>query len=366
MKLEKLILRDFRNYSELTLSFAEGVTVFTGENAQGKTNLVEAVYLCCTGRSHRTAHDKELIRRGCEQAYVRCDAAHRDGMHRVELGLNASGRKSLRVNGLPARRLGELMGHVNAVIFSPEDLNMLRGGPGGRRRFMDMEISQSNAVYFYELQTYQRALLQRNALLKGLRLRERDADTLDVWDEQLARSGARIALRRREFFTRLEPLAVALHERIAKDSVLSLRYRGCVESDREDEAEAELLEKLRRSRDVDLRLLATQAGPHRDDIAFAIDGAELRAYGSQGQQRTVAIALKLAELAILEQSTGESPVLILDDVLSELDENRRRSLLCAVGDTQTLITCVRVEAELAALGVAAQTYQVHQGAVKKQ
>lgn len=365
MKLKTLTLHHYRNYASLVFQAGDGITIFTGANAQGKTNLVESVYLCCTGRSHRTSRDKELIARDSDQAYVRADTVHRDGTHCVELGLSRTGRKSLRVNGLPARRLGELMGHVNAVIFSPEDLLLVRGGPAGRRRFMDMEISQGNALYFYELQAYQKALTQRNALLRGLRARPADADTLDIWDEQLATSGARIALRRREFFGQLERYAVELHAHISGGGQLALRYHASVDEADEAGAARELLDKLKKNRDTDIRLLATSVGPHRDDLSFLVDGEDLRGFGSQGQQRTVAVALKMAELSIMEQVTGEMPILILDDVLSELDEYRRRSLLTAVGDAQTLITCVRVEAELAALDVPTTTYCIEHGTLKK-
>lgn len=366
MKLKALSLRDYRNYAALDYEFGDGITLFSGDNAQGKTNLVEAVYLCCTGRSHRTARDRDLIMHNKDHAYVCVDTVHGDGQHRVELSVKRGGRKSLRINGLPAQRLGEMMGHVNAVIFSPEDLYLVRGDPQGRRRFMDMEISQGSAMYFYNLQNYIKALSQRNALLKQMNYQGDGDGTLDIWEEQLALYGAHISIARQAFFAQLRRQAIALHERIAPDSTLDIRLHACAEAEDYDQAHQQILDKLQRTRQRDIRTQSTGTGPHRDDLSFTIDGRDLRLYGSQGQQRTAAVALKLAELDILHKTTGEMPVLILDDVLSELDPLRRQRLLEAVQGVQTLVTCVQGGEEFAALDMPIRSVRVKCGTLHPQ
>jgi DNA replication and repair protein RecF len=363
LHLTRLTLARYRNLAPLTLEPGPGTAVFVGRNAQGKTNIVESVYFCCTGRSHRTAHDRELIRWDEPNAYIRADAAHRDGPHSVEIGLNANGRKSIKVNGLPARRAGELMGHVNSVMFSPEDLSLVKSGPAVRRRFLDMDISQTDAAYFYDLQTYQKALMQRNALLKSVAFNPKLMDTLDVWDEQLARAGGRIVVKRRAFAANLFEAAVGVHGRLASAEKLEARYMASLESEGAEAASEELRLLLERAREGDVRRGATSQGPHRDDFTLLVNGYDLRLYGSQGQHRTAALALKLGELGVMRDSTGEQPILILDDVLSELDAARRAGLLRAVEGIQTFITCVKVEDEMRKLPMA--LYDVQDGKVNR-
>lgn len=361
MYLTRLTLARYRNLAPLTLEPGPGTAVFVGRNAQGKTNIVESIYFCCTGRSHRTQHDRELIRWNEQNAYVRADALHRDGPHSVEIGLSAVGRKLMKINGLPARRAGELMGHVNAVMFSPEDLSLVKSGPAVRRRFLDMDISQTDAQYFYDLQTYQKALMQRNSLLKGINFNPKLMDTLDVWDEQLARSGGRIVVKRRAYAAKLFEAAVEMHGRLASGEKLEARYMAALESNAPHEAVEELKRLLLRAREGDVKRGATSQGPHRDDFTLFVNGYDLRLYGSQGQHRTAALALKLGELGVMRDAAGEQPLLILDDVLSELDAARRAGLLGAVDGIQTFITCVKVEDEMRKLPMA--LYDVHEGKV---
>lgn len=363
MHLKSLTLARYRNLAPLTLEPGPGTAVFVGKNAQGKTNIVESIYYCCTGRSHRTNHDRELIRWNEQTAYIKAEAQHRDGTHSVEIGLNQLGRKLLKVNGLPARRAGELMGHVNAVMFAPEDLELVKSGPAVRRRFLDMDISQTDANYFYDLQTYQKALAHRNALLKSITFNPKLIDTLDVWDEQLASSGARIFVKRRRFAALLFEAAVLAHGKLAAAERLEARYLASLESGTVSEAAEELKRLLLSGREGDVKRGSTGQGPHRDDFTLLVNGYDLRLYGSQGQHRTAALAMKLAELDVMREATGEQPILILDDVLSELDGSRRAGLMQAVQGIQSFITCVKVEDEMRHAPMA--LYEVNNGQVRK-
>jgi DNA replication and repair protein RecF len=363
MHLTHLTLSRFRNLSPLDLSPGPGITVLVGRNAQGKTNVVESIYFCCTGRSHRTSHDREMIRWNEETAYIQAEAVHRDGTHTVEIGLRADGKKLLKVNGLPARRAGELLGHVNAVMFSPEDLSLVKQGPAVRRRFLDMDISQTDANYFYDLQTYQKALLQRNSLLRGISFNPKLMDTLDVWDEQLSKAGGRISVKRRQFAAALFRASVEAHGKLAAGERLETKYMAGLEAAEAGEAAEELARQLRAARELDVKRGTTGQGPHRDDFTMLVGGHDLRLYGSQGQHRTAALALKLGELGVMREAVGEQPMLILDDVLSELDGQRRAGLIRAVEGIQTFITCVKVEDEMR--GLPMDLYDVRRGKVSR-
>ncbi len=341
MRAQWLQLNDFRNYARAELRAAAGITALTGDNAQGKTALLEALYLCCTGRSHRTPRDRELIRWGQPLARVAVVVEQSDGSHEVEIALPEAGRKQVKVNGTAIARSGELMGHVCGVLFSPEDLSLVKDGPAERRRFIDMELSQIRPAYYYALQRYQRALTQRGRLLRDGFRDESLLKTLPSWDEQLASSGASIIEYRRAFSQKLAAHAGRVHAGLSGgQEVLDVRYACSINS---DESGAELAQALYgaldRARSSDLARGATSVGPHRDDLALTLNGVDARAYGSQGQQRSCALSLKLAELKVMHEETGEHPILMLDDVLSELDPSRRRQLLEALGDVQTLITC---------------------------
>ena len=348
MILTQLTVKNFRNYEALELSFAPGLSVFTGRNAQGKTNLLEAIHVLCTGRSHRTARDKEMIRHDddmsfAERAYIAAVCRQRDGDHQLEVALTHRGRKAVRVNGSSITRLGDLMGHMNAVMFSPEDLNLIKDGPAWRRRFMDMTLSQARGGYFFLLQRYQRALLQRNELLKRIQREGKGEETIEVWEAQLAEAGAALSLRRRDFAEFLSVNARAIHGRLTNDQEqLEIRYESALEGNLQQRQE-QLAELLLRNRQRDIRLGATTAGPHRDDLAVRINGADARSDASQGQRRTAVLSMKLAELKLMEEMTSEAPILLLDDVFSELDGARREMLQDYIGRVQTFITCVDLE-----------------------
>ena len=298
-----------------------------GDNAQGKTNALEAVYLTCAGRSHRTRQDRELIRWGSDFASVGVNALRRDGSHQVDIIIPSAGKRVIKIAGQKAARSGELMGHITGVIFSPEDLGLIKDGPAERRRFMDIAISQLRPAYYYALQRYSRALRQR-----GEMLRTQFYAALDEFDEELARSGGEIMRHRSWYISRLNEVARDVHGHISMSrEKLSVEYRPGGGED--------MLERLRAARETDMRRMTTSVGVHRDDVALLIDGHEARLYGSQGQQRTAALSLRLSELTVMRDEAGEWPVLMLDDVMSELDPARRRQLVKYLGGVQVLITC---------------------------
>ena len=340
MLFSSLRLHDFRSYSQVLLTPPAGVTVLAGPNGTGKTNLLEAVHLCCLGRSHRTSQDKDMIRHDRETAAVQLTVQRRDGPHQVGVRLfdNARKRKVIYVNGKTVPRMGELIGHATCVMFSPEDLQLIKDGPQIRRRFMDMLLSQQQRAYFYALQNYNSALRQRNALLRALQNGGGTAQ-LDAWDEQLAKCSAPIVRLRRETVGVMRRNAAEHYSFVAGsgEEGFDMRYTGQT-AEADDPAEA-LLALLKKNREEDMRRLTTGAGPHRDDLLLYLNGRELKDFGSQGQIRTAALSLRLASFDLLTLAQGETPLLLLDDVLSELDAGRRERLIERVSGAQALLTC---------------------------
>ncbi len=342
MEITKLTLRHFRSYEQITLAPGGGVTVLVGPNGAGKTNLLEAMHLLATGRSHRCQRDREMVRQGQPVAIVRGESARRDGRHRVEVRLYPQEKppKRVLVEEKPAR-IGDLLGHVTCVMFSPEDLRIVRDGPAARRRFMDMQLSQIRPGYLRALKGYLAALEARNALLKRHRfapMRDIDAQ-LDAWDEQLAAAAAQVELSRRWFSGELKRESETQYAVIAEhpDEVFALSRTGPLcQSDAPARA---MLEGLLASRKEDMERLYTTFGPHRDDLRLTLCGRPLAVYGSQGQIRTAVLAMKLAELPLIQREMGETPALLLDDVFSELDVRRRAALLQAGQGVQTFLTC---------------------------
>jgi len=342
MFIESLRLHDFRSYHQVLLTPPRGATVFVGENGTGKTNLLEAVHLCCLGRSHRTANDREMIRAGTETCAVQVRVQRSDGADTVGVRLYAPSekkRKVLHINGKTASRTGELMGHVTCVMFCPEDLDIVRGAPQGRRRFLDMLLSQCGAGYYYALQTYNSALKQRNSLLHAIARGEAASSMLEVWDEQLSQAAVPVVKARQYAAQSLCQLARGHYAHIGgrENEAFALRYLGHL-AESADPA-ADLLRLLHSRREEDLRRVTTTAGPHRDDLLLTLSDADMRAFASQGQMRTAVLSLRLSEVDILTQRQHEQPLLLLDDVLSELDAGRRIRLLERIGGIQTLLTC---------------------------
>lgn len=337
MYISTLKLEQFRSYDGLELSFSRGTNLFYGDNAQGKTNILEAIYFCGTTRSHRTSRDRELIRFDSDEAHLRMEMSKKDIDYRIDMHLRKSRAKGIAINGIAIRKAQELIGLGHFIFFSPEDLGIIKNGPSERRRFLDMELCQLDQVYVSALAAYNKVLVQRNKLLKDLSYRPQDADTLDVWDEQLIRYGSSLIEARERFVRKLGEIIEPIHEKLSGG-----REKICVGYEKNVSVE-QFAGSLARSREKDLYLKSTETGPHRDDLSFTVNGVDIRHFGSQGQQRSAALSLKLAEIELVKESTGDIPVLLLDDVLSELDTNRQHYLLDSIGRIQTFITCTGLE-----------------------
>ncbi|HEY8424344.1 MAG TPA: DNA replication/repair protein RecF [Clostridia bacterium] len=356
MYIERIVLKNFRNYSAAQLAPAKTANIFMGQNAQGKTNLVEAVYYLCVGKSPRTPREKELIQRGQDQAYLRIDAVKKTGKVKIEAYLTRSEKRRISINDIPVKKIAELMGTVKAVFFSPDELKIIKESPADRRRFLDIDLSQLSKSYFYNLTRYNRILAQRNKLLKS----QKNLNTVDIWDEQLAECAAQVAYKRKEFLARLADFAREAQSYLTDGKEnLTVRYEG-LEGETPEEIKRNFLSRLKKELDYDIERGYTNSGVHKDDIALLVNGVDIRAFGSQGQQRTAALALKLAELEIFNNLSKETPILILDDVFSELDKLRRNRLLERIKNIQTFITCTHFDSD-----IQASVYEVKAGEILK-
>ncbi len=335
MIVKRLKVKDYRNAAERAVELSDGRNAFVGANARGKTNLLEAVYFAGVGKSFRTPRDKELIKSDCPRAFISVTANKESGDENVRIILDRTENKRVAVGGVPISRMSELMGVCPVVLFCPDGLKIIKDAPSDRRRFMDVALCQMSKTYFAALSRYDKVLQNRNRLLKS---GGADRNTLAPWDELLADMGAKIVKSRRGYVKRLETLAADKHAFLTGGKErLGLEYEGA-DGEGVDDIKRALLGKLATDRESDLRLKYTHSGPHKDDIKIAVDGVDVRAYGSQGQQRTVALAMKLAETALLTDALGTSPVLLLDDVFSELDGSRRERLLAALEGFQSIVT----------------------------
>ena len=334
-------IENFRNFKKLDISLSRGINIIYGSNAQGKTNFLEALYFCATGRSTRAASDRELIRFGESEARLRVAFMKDETVRTVGACVKHEGSKTIKsiaVDQIPVRKTNELFGLLLTVTFSPDDLSLIKAGPSERRAYMDFELCQISPVYCHELRSYYHALKQRNALLKILQKERKTEDVLDVWDEQLCRYGRKLMNFRLKFVEQASIYASETHAHMTGGTEnLSMIYRPGIK----DADDYETV--LQKNRGRDILLGSTSSGVHKDDIQFLINGHEARTFGSQGQQRTAALSAKLAEIEIIRENTGETPVLLLDDVLSELDGKRQRWLLSRIGSLQTVLTCTGVE-----------------------
>lgn len=337
MYIESLQLKNFRNYESLEINFDKDTNILYGDNAQGKTNVLEAVYLCGTTKSHRGSKDKEIIRFGEDEAHIRMMLKKNDLSYKIDMHLKKNKAKGVAINGLPIHKARELFGIINLVFFSPEDLNIIKDGPGERRRFIDLELCQLDQIYLTDLANYNHIINQRNKLLKDLYINPKLKDTLDIWDMQMVQYGKNIIEKRKMFVQELNEIASDIHRNLTGGI-------ECLEVIYEPSTESYLFEEnLERNREKDIRMKITSVGPHRDDLMFMINGIDIRKYGSQGQQRTAALSLKLSEIYLVKKKIKDTPVLLLDDVLSELDSNRQNYLLESIHDIQTLITCTGLD-----------------------
>ncbi len=357
MVIERLTIKNYRNYAFAEIYPSKGVNLFIGDNAQGKTNLLESVRLASVGRSSRTPRWQELIKWGEKAASVNVRVRKDVGADEVTVRLGDA--KSVAVNGFPVSRIGELMGVVKTVLFTPDELGIVKNGPGERRRFADIALCQLSRAYFYALTRYNKILSQRNRLLKS----DPADDALEVWDLQLAREGAGVIKSRKGFVRRINALAEQIHSEIAESEKLEVRYDG-IDGESKEEIERNFYALLSAGRKRDKQFCVTHYGPQRDDIAISANGVDLRTYGSQGQQRSAALSLKLAEMELLKQESGEYPVLLLDDVLSELDHKRQSELIKKIGAYQTIITCTHLPDDVRARIGKVTEFEVVNGSVK--
>ena len=337
MYISRIYLKNFRNYSEQTIDLNENVNIIYGKNAQGKTNLIESVFLCSTGRSHRTSKENEMIMEGGHSFSVRIEGLKDDIPFDISIHYEKGGKKIIRVNGLKIRRFGEMIGVLNTVIFSPDDLQIIKRGPAERRRFLDILISQTNPSYFYNLQKYQKIIKQKNALLRKYDRTAGGFDLLEVYNAKQAETGSRIIEERISFIDDIKERIQEHHSKLTKDTeIIEIKYLSSAGKDANDESR--LLKFLENNTKQEIRNQACLYGPHRDDMDIFVNGNDLRSFGSQGQQRTAVLSLKLTEIQLIKEKTGHSPVLLLDDVMSELDVSRKRYLLDNIDTRQTLIT----------------------------
>ena len=337
MIIKSIELADYRNYDCLSLQFDRGTNILYGDNAQGKTNILEAIFVAATTKSHKGAKDREIVSFGKEEAHIRTYLEKEGVEIRVDMHLRKNKSKGIAIDGQKIKKAADLMGLCNVVFFSPEDLGIIKNGPGERRRFVDMELCQLDSVYLYNLNHYNRIVNQRNKLLKDMYMNPDLKETLGIWDMQLVSFGSKIIERRKRFEEQLNEIIFGIHKKLSGDKEeLVIHY--------EPDVEAEDFEKrLKMNQDRDIRAKMTSVGPHRDDFSFIIGDIDIRRYGSQGQQRTAALSLKLSEIGLVKKIARDTPVLLLDDVLSELDSNRQNYLLNSIGDIQTIITCTGLE-----------------------
>ena len=344
MIIKSLELSDYRNYESLLINFDKGTNILYGDNAQGKTNILEAIYMSATTKSHKLSKDKEIIRFGKQEAHIRTIIEKDDIETRVDMHLRSSKSKGIAIDGVKIKKAAELMGLTKIVFFSPEDLSIIKNGPAERRRFIDIELCQLDNFYLYNLNNYNKIVNQRNNLLKNLFVNPELKDTLSIWDKQLISYGSKIIERRKQFIDQLNEIISSIHSNLSGEKE---KLRLIYEPNVDIESYASSLEN---SHDKDIKLKQTTIGPHRDDISFNVtsestNGIEIdiRKYGSQGQQRTAALSLKLSEIELVKKITKDTPILLLDDVLSELDSNRQNFLLNSIGNIQTIITCTGLD-----------------------
>ena len=337
MIIKTLELADFRNYETLNISFDKGTNILFGDNAQGKTNILEAIYISATTKSHKGSKDKEIIHFDKEEAHIRTYLEKEDVEYRVDMHLRKNKSKGIAIDGQKIKKGADLLGLLNVVFFSPEDLSIIKNGPAERRRFADIELCQLDSFYLYNLNNYNKIINQRNKLLKDMYFNQNLKETLNIWDSQLVSYGSKIIERREAFADQLCEIIGDIHKKLSggKEDLI-VKYEPDV---RIDDFES----RMKENQEKDIRFKLTSTGPHRDDFSFIVNGIDIRKYGSQGQQRTAALSLKLSEIELVKKMTKDTPLLLLDDVLSELDSNRQNYLLNSIGDIQTIITCTGLD-----------------------
>lgn len=358
MIIKSLELADYRNYETLDMKFDKGTNILFGDNAQGKTNILEAIYLTATTKSHKGSKDKEIVNFAKEEAHIRTYIEKDSIESRIDMHLRKSGSKGIAVDGQRIKKAGDLLGLCNVVFFSPEDLGIIKNGPAERRRFIDMELCQLDNIYLFNLNNYNKIVNQRNKLLKDIFFNPDLKETLNIWDMQLVSYGSKIIERRKLFVDQLNEIILDIHKKLSGEREnLSIVYEPNVEVN-------DFEKNMKYSRDKDIKAKMTTVGPHRDDFSIIVNGIDIRKFGSQGQQRTAALSLKLSEIELVKKITKDNPILLLDDVLSELDSNRQNYLLNSIGDIQTIITCTGLEEFVNNRFEINRVFQVNNGTVK--
>ena len=366
MYFKSVKLENFRNYKEQTVEFDKKLNLFLGQNAQGKTNLLESLFIMSLGRSFRTNRDQEMITFGERSSKVTCVVCDDEDGDTTEISVIYQPEgKIIKLNGVKLQRSVDLLENVYIVVFSPDDLKIIKEGPDNRRRFLDRELCQIKPVYYSDLGNYKKVLKQRNMLLRD---RNTDKDLLAVFDEALSDYGIRIADERYDFTARLQDISRDIHFKISDGKEdLSVSYETSIKK-REEESPADRKEEYKRrlseSLEKDIIKGYTGFGPHKDDLAISVNGTDIRSYGSQGQQRTAALSMKLAEIGLIKQETGKNAILLLDDVLSELDKNRQRFLIESMKDIQVFISSTSIEEDVLKLLPPGNSYEIAGGCVK--
>ena len=326
------MLINYRNYEKLDINFGKGVNVFIGDNAQGKTNILEAIYYCAFAKSHRTTRDRELINWNNHESYISLGIAKERLDKKIDIKILKDGKKAIKVNSIKINKIGELFGIFNVVMFSPEDLKIVKDSPGVRRRFIDMELCQLNKKYYYNLVQYNKVLNERNVVLKNKNLSE---EMLDIYDEQLSSYGEYVIKERLKYFEKLNYYGVQVHKDITSNKEnIEFKYQSTIKD--LSKIKENFYEALKKSRKKDIEKGISTIGLHRDDFSIFINNVDIKNFGSQGQQRTAVLTIKFASLRIIKEITGEYPVLLLDDVLSELDSNRQNYLLNNICSCDTI------------------------------
>ena len=358
MIVKSLELANFRNYENLVIDFDKGTNILYGDNAQGKTNILEAIYVCATTKSHKGSKDREIINFNQEEAHIRTYLEKEDTEYKIDMHLRKSLSKGIAIDGQKIKKAADLLGLLNVVFFSPEDLSIIKNGPAERRRFADMELCQLDSFYLYNLNHYNKIINQRNKLLKDMYLNPGLRETLNIWDSQLVSFGSKIIERRESFAQQLCDIIGEIHNKLSGGKEkLVIKY--------EPDVRIEDFEKrMRESQEKDIRFKLTSTGPHRDDFSFIVNDIDIRKYGSQGQQRTAALSLKLSEIELVKKMTKDTPVLLLDDVLSELDSSRQNYLLQSIGNIQTIITCTGLDEFVNNRFEINKTYKVTNGMIE--
>ena len=331
MWIKKLKMYNFRNYKKQEINFEKNINIFYGKNAQGKTNIIEAIFLCGLGKSFRTKKENEMIKLNEENAVIEVEyeKSDREGKIKIEL----TNKKNIYLNGIKIKKLSELLGNLNIVIFTPDDINILKGGPQNRRKFLDIMISQLRPNYMHTLSLYLKVIEERNKYLRQIKEENKDENLLEIWDEKLSEYAVNIYIYRKEFIEKIINKIKDIHKNITNgEENIEIEYIS------ECDNKERYLELLKQRRKLDIIKGFTTKGIHRDDFNVYINGKDIKIYGSQGQNRTAMLSLKLAELQVIYNEIGEYPILLLDDFMSELDKNRRRNFLESIQNTQVIIT----------------------------